>query len=169
MNMATAPLVVGGAALLLVAVSIRDHAPRIVWNASASVPVGLYVLHSSRRFRVGDLVAVRPPPALAAWLADRGYLDRGALLLKHVAAVEGAHVCRGDLAVVVERRLVATALDRDNLGRPLPAWSGCRQLADGDVFLLNVDVPTSLDGRYFGPIDARFIVGVATPLWVTGG
>jgi conjugative transfer signal peptidase TraF len=169
MNVAAAPLVVGSAGLLLVAVSLQDHAPRIVWNASASVPVGLYAIQSSRPVRVGDLVAVRPPRALAAWLAYRGYLGRESLLLKRLAAVDGDVVCRRGRAILIEGRLAATARTRDRRGRPLPTWTGCRRLADGDIFLFNSGVPSSLDGRYFGPIDARSIVGVATPFWVAGG
>jgi type IV secretory pathway protease TraF len=133
------------------------------------VPVGLYAIHSTRRIRVGDLAAVRPPQALSDWLADRGYLDREALLLKRVAAVESEVVCRHDRAILIEGRLAATARTRDRRGRPLPVWTGCRRLADGDVFLLNEGMPASLDGRYFGPIGAHSIVGVASPLWVTGG
>ena len=46
------------AALLLPAL----HRPqlRLVWNASASVPIGLYGIESNAVPRVGDLVAVRP-------------------------------------------------------------------------------------------------------------
>lgn len=169
MTIAAGPLIIASAGLLLVALSMQDHALRIVWNASASVPVGLYAIHSSRRFRVGDVVAVSPPPALAAWLADRGYLGRESLLLKRVAAVEGDLVCRHARAILIGGRFAATARIKDRSGRPLPVWTGCRRLADGEVFLLNEDVPASLDGRYFGSIDVRFVVGVATSLWVTGG
>lgn len=44
------------------------------------------------------------------------------------------------------------ALDRDRIGRALPVWQGCRVIADSQLFLMNIDVPDSLDGRYFGPI-----------------
>ena len=57
------------------------------------------------------------------------------------------------------------ALDRDRRGRPLPIWQGCRKVADGDIFLMNVSVADSLDGRYFGPIAASTVIGQATPLY----
>jgi type IV secretory pathway protease TraF len=47
-----------------------------------------------------------------------------------------------------------------------PAWQGCDLLRDGEVFLMNRDEPASLDGRYFGPLPARSIVGWAEPLWI---
>ena len=49
------------------------------------------------------------------------------------------------------------ALDRARLDRELPAWQGCRRIADGDIFLMNPDVRDSLDGRYFGPTITRLI------------
>jgi type IV secretory pathway protease TraF len=33
------------------------------------------------------------------------------------------------------------------------------------VFLLNRQAPNSLDGRYFGPVPARQVIGGARPLW----
>jgi type IV secretory pathway protease TraF len=57
------------------------------------------------------------------------------------------------------------ALERDRSGRPLPDWQGCRVIATGDVFLMNWDVPDSLDGRYFGPIPVSSVIGRAVPLW----
>ena len=50
-------------------------------------------------------------------------------------------------------------------GRALPVWHGCRTIAPGEVFLMNPAVPDTLDGRYFGPLPPRPIVGRADPLW----
>jgi type IV secretory pathway protease TraF len=38
-------------------------------------------------------------------------------------------------------------------------------LAGDEVFLMNWDEPSSLDGRYFGPIPSNGVVGRAVPLW----
>ena len=50
-------------------------APKLVWNASASAPVGLYAIDASA-LEVTDLVAVDAPERLATFLSDRGYLPR---------------------------------------------------------------------------------------------
>lgn len=47
----------------------------------------------------------------------------------------------------------------------MPVWQGCRRIAPGTVFLMNLTVRDSLDGRYFGPIAARTIIGRATPIY----
>src|SRR5689334_17309906 len=48
--------------------------PQLIWNASASVPLGLYRVLPARTPHVGEVVVVRPPDALADFLAERGYL-----------------------------------------------------------------------------------------------
>lgn len=139
--------------------------PRIVWNATPSVPIGLYFLDAGRTPALGDLVAVLPEHALARFLVERGYVGCDVPLLKHVAAFPGQQVCRDGASVSVDGVPVANALARDRLGRPLPVWSGCRIVAGGQIFLMNPAVRDSLDGRYFGPIPARSVIGVATPLF----
>jgi type IV secretory pathway protease TraF len=51
--------------------------------------------------------------------------------------------------------------------RPLPAWSQCRVLLDGELFLLNPTRADSFDSRYFGPLDASFVRGRALPLFTS--
>lgn len=140
-------------------------APRLVWNASASVPVGLYDLGPPRHLDVGDLVAAMPDKPLADFMVERGYIGPGVPLMKRVMGLPGQQVCRAGNAVTVDAVPLGDALDRDRLGRPLPVWQGCRRIADGDIFLMNPDVRDSLDGRYFGPLPARAVIGKATPLY----
>lgn len=139
---------------------------RLVWNASASVPVGLYAVLDDGRIRPGVIVLAEPPQSLAEFLADGGYLPLGVPLLKRVEAMPGQIVCRHGRALTVDGEHRADALERDRRGRPLPVWSGCRTVAEGELFLLNIDAPGSLDGRYFGPIPASSVVGRAAPLFV---
>lgn len=138
---------------------------RLVWNASASVPVGLYDLDPPRDLHVGDVVAVMPDKPLADFMVERGYIGRGVPLMKHIAALPGQRVCRSGNTVTVDAVPVGNALGHDRRGRELPVWQGCRRIGDGQVFLMNPSVPDSLDGRYFGPIPARAVIGKATPLY----
>lgn len=139
--------------------------PRLIWNASASVPTGLYALHPAASWRVGDLVAVTPPRALGRYLARRQYLAAGLPLLKHVAALGGQRVCRIGRHILIDGRAAGDALQRDSRGRSLPSWRGCVTLAAGQVFVMNAKVPDSVDGRYFGALPASTIIGRLTPIW----
>ena len=142
-----------------------DPAPRLIWNATASTPIGLYALRPVGRIHAHELVAARPPAPVANYLAHGGFLPKGVLLLKRVMALPGQTVCRTGDAITVDHVEVGVARDRDHLGRPLPRWNGCRTLQHGEIFLMNPAVPDSLDGRYFGPFPVTSIVGRAVPLW----
>ncbi|MBN9678734.1 S26 family signal peptidase [Salipiger bermudensis] len=153
------------ATTLIVLPAVIQWSSRVLWNASASIPVGLYRLHPTDHIAIGDLVAVQPPPALSDFLHARGYLPRGVSLLKHVMALEGALVCRSSDGITVDHRLLGEAHEQDRVGRDLPIWQGCHQLGAGEVFLMNPDAPDSLDGRYFGPLQLTAITARLTPLW----
>lgn len=148
---------------LFVAVAWLKPAPRFLWNASASAPTGLYRVDVGAPPRLGDLVAIAPPPALGTFLAQRGYLPHGVPLLKRVAGLPGALVCRSGVFVTVNGVAVARALARDRANRPLPVWTGCRIVDRDELFLVNA-ARDSLDGRYFGPLSAAGLLGAAHPI-----
>ena len=139
--------------------------PRFLWNASESVPIGLYRLRPTGGLATTDLVAVLPPEPLATVLADGQYLPRGVPLLKRVLALPGQTVCREELRITIDKIEMGVARDHDSRGRPLPIWQGCREIADGEVFLMNWQSADSLDGRYFGVLPTSAIIGRAEPLW----
>jgi conjugative transfer signal peptidase TraF len=152
----------------VVAVSILNWipvTPKLIWNVSASVPIGLYVVQTVDRLEATELVAVIPPEPLANFLDERGYLPRHVPLMKRVAALAGQKVCRTANTITIDGIAMGEALDRDHLGRDLPVWAGCQIIPDGEVFLMNWQSPDSLDSRYFGPLPAGSIIGRAVPLW----
>jgi conjugative transfer signal peptidase TraF len=158
--------VIGSAAVATVVLTaIWKHAPLLVWNASASVPTGLYAVRSITQLTAGDLVVAAPPEPLATLLADGRYLPKGVPLIKHVGALPGSIVCRTKLTVSIDSVVRAQAQDRDHAGHLLPSWSGCRTIGGNEVFLLNASEPASLDGRYFGPLPSSSIIGRAVPIW----
>ena len=151
-------------ALSLGVIAVTDPLPRVVWNASASAPIGLYQIQPDRDPPLGTLVAVAPPRHLGRWMAVRGYLGQNVPLLKHVAAKGGQRVCRIGSFVNVDGRRAAVALIHDRAGRPLPVWRGCYTLNAEELLLLNPAHPDSLDGRYFGPLPASTVLGRAIPI-----
>ena len=153
-------------AALTVGVAALFHpAPKLLWNASASVPIGLYAVHRTGALHVGELLVITPPEALASFLDQRRYLPKGVPLLKRVVALPGQTVCRIQRTIFVDGVTIGDALGRDHLRRPLPVWQGCRLIAVGEVFLMNRRSRDSLDGRYFGALPTTTIVGRADPLW----
>ena len=154
-------------AVLAIGFSALFHpSPRLIWNASASVPVGLYRVRPAETLHVGELVVAMPPEPLASYLADRGYLPEGVPLLKHILALAGHTVCRIGDTITIDGATVGRALAGDWRGRKLPIWQGCQILATGRVFLMNEQSAHSLDGRYFGPLATSAVIGLAVPLWI---
>lgn len=156
-------LAAGGLALLA-APAIVTPTPRLLWNASTSLPIGLYASQPAKALAVGDLVAVQPPEPLAVMFQHRGYVPAGVPLLKTLRALPGAVVCRQQLLITIDGQLVGTARLADRNGRPLPQWQGCHRLQDGELFLLN-EAPDSLDSRYFGPVPRTSVTARIMPLW----
>lgn len=156
---------VGGAMALTLAIAMPK---RVFWNASASVPIGFYIARPEGDLTVGDLVIVRPPEPIASFAVARGYLGPGVPMLKRIAALPGAVVCRtGGIVRVGDVHVVARSVD--SLGRLLPVWEGCRRIGQGELLLLNASVPDSLDGRYFGPLPSSSVIARAKPVWTRGG
>ena len=143
--------------------------PLLLWNASASVPIGLYAVHPVSVLTVGELVVVRPPEALADFLATRRYLPKGVPMLKHVLALPGQTVCRLERTIIVDGSTMGNALLHDSRGRLLSTWRGCERIPTGEVFLMNRQSADSFDGRYFGLLPDTAVLAQATPIWTRTG
>lgn len=153
-----------GAALIAVP-AIVSPAPRFVWNASASVETGLYLVEPGNDVRRGQTVLAWLPKG-ARDLADRRrYLPRSVPILKPVAAKAGDRVCAFGAVVRIMGRQTVRRLAVDRVGRPLPQWEGCISLGRDQLFLLAARRADSFDGRYFGPVDRRFVIGTARLVW----
>ena len=148
--------------------------PRLIYNPSDSVAVGWYrvdPLHHRpgslpRPLSVGSVVLTTLPPDAAALAAQRGYLPARVPLLKRVGAVAPQEVCTAGGVVRIDDVPSATVLPADRWDRPLPSWQQCRRLEPGELFLLSVTNPASFDSRYFGPVSAADVIGVARPVWL---
>lgn len=148
---------------LLAAASFGSNRPVLMWNTSASVPIGLYLI-VSRPLHIGDYVVIRLSGTMEALAERRSYIGPDKPLLKIVAAKEGDRVCRRGRVVRIAERRTVVALASDRAGRRLPVWQGCHQLQGGHVFVLGTH-SESFDSRYFGPVPGDEIAGVAIPLF----
>ena len=148
----------------LIASMLWQPRPLLVWNASASAPVGLYLVTSPNHVRSGEMVIAWTPQPARSLAAERRYLPSNVPLVTRVGAVAGDRVCAAGEAVWVNGRHVGARREFDGSGSPMPAWTGCHELAAGEYFLL-MDSPDSFDGRYFGLTRREDLVGRAVLLW----
>jgi conjugative transfer signal peptidase TraF len=142
-------------------------------NLTPSEPLGLWrIVPLDRSARNGDLVFICPPDDAAMREARRrGYLHFGlcdgrfAPLIKTVIAGQGQHVTMADSVRVDGRAVQASRVRaRDGEGRPLSPYAG-GIVPPGMVFL-HSSFGASFDSRYFGPLPASGILGLAEPVFV---
>lgn len=150
---------------LLVGSAVQPPRPRLLWNASASAPIGLWWVALNAPIRRGDMVIARLAEPWRSLAAGRRYLPANVPLIKRVAAGPGDLICSIRALITINGAHVATRLAHDRAGRSMPVWRGCQTLRGGAMLLL-MDDPASFDGRYFGVTARSDIVGRAYPLWL---
>jgi len=154
-------------------VALVSPVPRLTYNPTNSVAAGWYRIEPvndfanapPRSLAVDRIVLVPLPAEVVALAARRGYLPMRVPLLKRVGAVAPQEVCIAGSVVRIDGVSVATVLPVDRQGRSLPSWQHCRRLETGELFLLSFTDPASFDSRYFGPVRASAVLGVAHPIW----
>lgn len=161
-------LVITGLMLGLAILASGFHAGRFLVNLTPSAPLGLWHIEFlDRAVQRGDIVFVCPPSGAAmaeAW--RRGYLRSGlcgggfAPLIKLVAGVPGETVVI-DKVVRIDGRLLtgSVLLQKDSRGRPISAHGGGR-IPIGSIYLHSA-YRGSFDSRYFGPVAADNVLGLA--------
>src|SRR5947208_3227869 len=107
------PVLAAAAAALLLLIPLHPR-PLLVWNATASAPVGLYAVTASVGLAAGDLVLAWPPAAAARLAAARHYLPRGVPVVKRIAALPGEQVCASGDVVRGPRGIRVRRLARDS-------------------------------------------------------
>tara|TARA_Y100000815_G_scaffold100934_1_gene89706 strand:+ start:22379 stop:22909 length:531 start_codon:yes stop_codon:yes gene_type:complete len=142
---------------------------RINWTPS--YPLGLWrIAPLSRPVDLGDRVFICPPDTEVFREArTRGYLRRGLCpgwlspLIKTVVALPGQRVEIGRTVTIDGRELPRSTLQPlDGSGRALtPAAGGI--VPPGMVFL-HSPYRGSYDSRYFGPVPAAGVLGLAEPV-----
>lgn len=157
-------LCVGAGTLILLLSAALPPTPRLVWNASASAPIGLYRVAPDALVEPGDMVIAGLPKRYRLLAASRRYLPMNVPLVKRAVAYAGDKVCARAEDIFLNGRWIASRRAADPAGLPMPWWSGCMVLRGRQLFLL-MDSPASFDGRYFGPTEGSDVIGKATLLW----
>lgn len=139
-------------------------------NASASLPIGLYVASSDPK---ANLVEFCPAEPFASFAISRGYRDEGTCrdgaspMMKPVVAHASDVVDLSEQGITVNRRLLPNTAPQkvDSQGRPLTPWPFGRYIvAPNTVWVVSSHHPRSFDSRYFGPIPIGAIRDHVRPL-----
>lgn len=140
-------------------------------NMTPSYPLGLWRIEAmDRPLAIGDLIFICPPDNEAFAVGrERGYLRRGLCpgwfspLIKTVVALPGQQVNIVNIVTVDGQALPnSTVRTADAEGRGLDPWSG--GIVPSGALFLSSQFAGSYDSRYFGPIPASGLLGLARPV-----
>jgi conjugative transfer signal peptidase TraF len=140
------------------------------FNASPSLPVGLYIVSADPDARLVEFCPAEPYASLAT---SRGYRTGGTCpdgaspFMKQIVAKPGDTVDFSPDGIAVNGRLIVNTQprDRDSAGRPLEVWPfGSYRVAPGTLWVASAYHPRSFDSRYFGPIPTASIRNHVRPL-----
>ena len=140
--------------MLLALTGMEGRLPQVlVYNGTASVEVGWYLLLPSEDIDEGDMVVFSLPENMEALAVGRGWLPEGARLLKRVGAVEGGvYGVNGAHQFYVNDKYLGQASTEDGLGRSMPDMARGGHLVEAGCFLPVGENPKSFDGRYYGTV-----------------
>jgi conjugative transfer signal peptidase TraF len=144
-------------------------------NISDSIPRGLYRIASSSNFKNQYVIFCPDGRSTFKDANQRGYIASGhcssglGYLMKKVVAIAGDVISVTDKGVIVNSVLLpySKPLLNDGVGKPLHQWrTNNYQLKQDEILTMTDQDKWSFDGRYYGLIKARQIIGVLTPVWV---
>lgn len=153
------------ATVLLFVVVMGAASTSFVWNATPSLPTGLYYLdRSPGQYAYGDLIYFETPALALA--RERKYLPRSAKFAKYIVGMPGDRICidAQSQRFSINGYDYGPAYPFDYDMQPLSPIPGCYTVPAGHV-LPATPYSRSYDGRYFGAVPMHDIEGVLTPLF----
>ena len=144
----------------LASLFFRAKEPIFYFNTTPSIPKGLYYVEKARALTRGEVVLFRLPAALDDFASSTAWLKPGGMLIKRVGAVAGDEVCV-DREVFINGKRVGEVAATDGEGHELRRPSRCFYVPVGHFLPLG-DSGRSFDGRYFGVVDVKTVIGIGS-------
>lgn len=172
-------LVVAGGLATCAAAVFSFNAAGFIFNATPSLPVGVYRITSlPRHLQDGDMVELCPPsknPAIRQAIRRRWLLtkpsspcpDHLVPFIKRIAATSGQHVTLSMAGISVDGNLLPkTAIKRlSKAGRLIVHYPlGRYTVQPGRVWLTDNGSPWAYDSRYWGPVPRGNLLAAARPV-----
>lgn len=138
----------------------------VVYNHSASLPVGWYVVVPDKNYKVGDIVVFDLQEKARALAVNRGWIRENDLFMKRIGALEGVEyeITRGR-QFLINRNVFGDVQNVDSLGRNMPEYIG-KYIVPPNEFLPVADIANSYDGRYYGTVPIENIRFKVIPLYI---
>ena len=151
------------ALLVLCRIAFLYFSPVLLVNLTPSIPKGFYYISTEKKPKKGDFVAFHLPKKIRESLGGRSWLHPTYPFIKKIGAISKDLICREGNEITINTTQLFLASKKDSQELGLPTWSGCVEIK-ADFFLPIGQHSSSFDGRYFGQISNKQIIGQATPL-----
>jgi conjugative transfer signal peptidase TraF len=144
------------------AIGANGHA--IVVNTSPSMPSGVYWISRDAPLERGSVVLFAPPDGVRELIYGRGWLPEGMPLLKTIGGLAGDTYCVRNGRFVIAGADIGPVFPYDSQGFPVPQIVGCRRVGADEFLPVASTLDRSFDGRYFGAVSQRFVLGIGHAL-----
>ena len=94
-----------------------------------------------------------------------GKLKKGIPLLKEVRGIAGDQYTISSDGLLINGDYIGQVLEQDTQGKPLPKLRGRFVIKPGYFLSISTYSKKSFDGRYFGVVSVKSIIGKAIPFW----
>jgi type IV secretory pathway protease TraF len=127
----------------------------LTYQVTPSMPQGFYFIKPIKDIKRGDIVIFSPPPIALTFLLKNHLIPQNGLLMKYVFALPGDKTCKHDKAIWINSHNIAPVYQL----KDLPNKKFCQVLKNNEYLLMSIKVQRSFDGRYFGPVNKKNIIG----------
>lgn len=156
--------------MLMGLISMESRLPQLlVYNTTASVPVGWYLLLPPQDVSRDDMVVFTVPEDIEKLAVERGWLPKGTKMLKRVGGLAGdMYGVNKSRQFYVNGVYIEQASLVDGKGQQMPDRSSGIHMVEDDCFLPVGDNSHSFDGRYYGAVPLECIKNKAVLILPTG-
>ena len=151
--------------IYLITVILNFYGLKITYQVTPSMPKGFYIIYPIENIKVNDIIVFYPPKKASQFLLTRHLIPHNDWLMKYVVAAPGDYVCKKFSFVWINNEKYAPVLTHSSKNELLPDTPFCSVLTKDKYLSISTIAQHSFDGRYFGPIDKKDIIGKACHLF----
>jgi signal peptidase I len=132
------------------------------------MPQGFYLIIPTKKIVLHDIVEFTPPSSVLDFIKEKHWVPKSGLIIKYVFAIPYDHVCIRNQALSINGKRIGRVYKFYGENKLLPQTKICGKLKEDQYLLLSTKSERSFDGRYFGVVSSREILGRAVPIFIYG-
>jgi conjugative transfer signal peptidase TraF len=136
----------------------------LVYSVTKSVPRGLYLIVPIKKIARYDIVEFKPPQAALNFIRENRLIPQNGTIMKYVFAIPNDNVCIYNQEIFINNKKAGHVYKFYAPNKLLPQTKICGKLQENQYLLLSAKSKRSFDGRYFGIVSSREILGHAIPI-----